>query len=241
MAPSEPNSPGRWPTVLHGRSADPRIPEWIAAIDREQLSLFDRRNLDEAQRDYDKATKIPANLAEETAKAASEGQQIWAAARAEKDFSRFTPALKRDIELKRETARCLAEPGTDLYDALLDEFEPGARAAELLPLLEGLRPRLVALRGKIAEKQEPKALKGHFPAAAQLDLARRIATRIGYDMKADRLDTVVQSLLPRHRRRRTHHHARRRSRPVQLPLLDRSRSRARALRPGRARLLHAGR
>ena len=182
---------GALATVLHGRSADPRIPEWIAGIDRDQLSLFDRRNLDEAQRAYDKATRIPASLAEETAKAASEGQQIWATARAEKDFSKFAPALKRNIELKRETAKCLADPGTDLYDALLDEFEPGARSVELLPLLEGLRPRLVALRAKIAEKREPEALSGHFPAAAQLDLARRIATRIGYDLEAGRLDTVV--------------------------------------------------
>ena len=177
--------------VLHGRSADPRIPEWIAGIDRDRLSLFDRRNLEEAQRAYDKATRIPARLAEETARAASEGQQIWATARAEKDFVKFAPALKRNIELKREEAHSLAEPGTDLYDALLDEFEPGAHASKLLPLLESLRPRLVALREKIAEKPGPEPLNGHFPAAAQLALARKVATRIGYDLEAGRLDTVV--------------------------------------------------
>lgn len=189
--PQRAEQSGALAAVLHARSADSRIPEWIAGIDTDQLSLFDQRNVTEAQRSYDKATKIPTSLAEESARAASEGQQIWAVARAEKDFAKFAPALKRNIELKRNVAECLAEPGTDHYDALLDEFEPGARASELLPLLEGLRPRLVALREKIAEKPAPAPLTGHFPADAQLALSGKIAARIGYDMDAGRLDTVV--------------------------------------------------
>jgi carboxypeptidase Taq len=182
---------GTLAAVIHARNADPRVPEWIAGIDRAELSPFDQRNIDEAQRYYDQATKIPARLAEESAKAASEGQRHWASARAAKDFSKFIPALKRNIELKREEASCLAVPGADLYDSLLDQFEPGARAAELLPLLESLRPSLVALREKIADKPAPKPLAGHFPAAGQLALAKKVAGRIGYDFDAGRIDTVV--------------------------------------------------
>jgi len=182
---------GAMAAVLHRRNADPRIPEWIAAIDRETISPVDRCNLDEAQRAHDQATRIPPRLAEETAKAASEGQRIWVAAQAQKDFALFAPALRRMIELRREEAACLAEPGTDLYDALLDQFEPGARSAELLPLLESLRPPLVALREKIAEKTAPAALTGTFPAEAQLQLAKTVAGRIGYDFDAGRIDTVV--------------------------------------------------
>ncbi len=182
---------GTLAAVIHARDADPRIPDWIADIDRTSLTPFDRRNIDEAQRAYDRATKIPSRLAEESAKAASEGQRIWAAARAAKDFSQFAPALKRNIELKREEASCLADPGTDHYDALLDQFEPGAKAAELLPLLEELRPALVALREKIAGKPEPEPLAGHFPAADQLTLADTVAARLGYDFEAGRIDTVV--------------------------------------------------
>ncbi|MCR9138741.1 MAG: carboxypeptidase M32 [Alphaproteobacteria bacterium] len=182
---------GTLAAVIHARNADPRIPEWIDSIDRDDLSAFDRRNIDEAQRAYDQATKIPSRLAEESAKAASEGQRAWAAARAAKNFSQFVPALKRNIALKREEASCLAGPDMDHYDALLDQFEPGARAQELLPLLESLRPSLVALREKIAGKAAPEPLSGHFPATAQMDLARKIAARIGYDFEAGRIDTVV--------------------------------------------------
>lgn len=182
---------GAMAAVIHGRNTDPRIPGWIAGIDRSELSDFDRRNLEEAQRAYDRATKIPARLAEESAKAASEGHKIWAAARDARDFELFAPALKHIIDLKREEAACLAEPGSDLYDALLDEFEPGARTAELLALLESLRAPLVELREKIAGKPEPASLKGHYPTASQLAFAADIAARLGYDFDAGRIDTVV--------------------------------------------------
>jgi carboxypeptidase Taq len=182
---------GAMAVVIHGRNADPRIAEWILGIDRATLSSFDRCNLDQARRAYDRATKIPSRLAEETAKAASEGQIIWAEARAAKDFSVFAPALKRNIGLKREEAACLSATGADLYDALLDEFEPGAKTADLLPLLESLRPGLTALREKIAGKPEPRALGGHFPAGRQMALAARIAARIGYDFDAGRIDKAT--------------------------------------------------
>lgn len=182
---------GAMAAVIHGRNTDPRIPEWIDSIDRAALSAFDVRNLEEAQRTHGRATKIPARLAEESAKAASEGHRIWASAREAKDFAVFAPALKRNIDLKREEAECLTAPGAELYDALLDEFEPGARTAELLPLLESLRPPLVALRERIAGKPKPASLTGQFPAAGQLAFAAKIAARLGYDLDAGRIDTVV--------------------------------------------------
>ena len=182
---------GALASIIHARNADPQVAEWIAAIDTGALSAYDRRNVTEAQRTYDRATKIPARLAEESARAASEGQRIWADARAAKDFSMFAPALERNIELKREEAACLSKDGGELYDSLLDEFEPGATAAELMPLLEGMRGGLVALREKIAGRPAPDALDGHFPADAQMNLARTIAIRLGYDIDGGRIDTVV--------------------------------------------------
>ncbi|MEM6464468.1 MAG: carboxypeptidase M32 [Pseudomonadota bacterium] len=182
---------GTLASVIHAREADPRVADWIADIDGGSLSAFDKRNVAEAQRAYDRATKIPSRLAEESAKAASEGQRIWAKARAEKDFSVFAPGLKRNIELAREKAHCLTESGGELYDSLLDEFEPNATSAELVPLLEGMRAGLVALREKIEGKAAPEMISGHFPADAQIALAKTIAARLGYDFDAGRIDTVV--------------------------------------------------
>lgn len=182
---------GAMASVLHARNSDPRVAEWLAAIDRAALSPSDRRNCEEAERAYDRATKIPERLAQEIAKASSEGQRTWAAALKAKDFKAFVPALERNIALKREKAACLAAPGADPYDALLDDFEPGATTAEIVPLFDEMRPGLVALREKIAGKPMPEPLAGHFPADRQMDLARKVAGRIGYDFSAGRIDKVV--------------------------------------------------
>lgn len=185
---------GAMASVLHARRSDPRIPEWIAALNRPALTGFDAANVAEAERDYLMATRIPARLAEESAKAASDGHRIWATARAAKDFSAFAPALKNIIALKREEAACLANGATDgaaLYDALLDQFEPGATSAVISPMLEAMRPRLSALRAAIAEKPAPAPLTGRFPAGKQLRLAQKVARRLGYDMDAGRIDTVA--------------------------------------------------
>lgn len=184
---------GAMAAAIHARQADPRTPEWIAAIDESALSPFDAANLREAARAHRLATRIPARLAEDSAKAASEGHRIWVAARAAKDFAGFAPALTRILDLKREEAACLATgDGPDaLYDALLDQYEPGAKTAEIGPMLEALRPRLSALRAAIAARRAPKGPEGRFPADAQLALAKTVAARLGYDFEAGRIDTVA--------------------------------------------------
>lgn len=184
---------GAMAAVLHGRQTDPRIPEWIAGIDAASLSPFDAANVAEAARAHRLAVKIPCRLAEQSARAASEGHRIWAAAREAKDFTAFAPTLARIVALKREEAACLAEGAREhaLYDALLDQFEPGAKTEEVAPLLDAMRPRLTALREAIAERPAPPAPEGRFPAEAQVGLARKVAARIGYDFDAGRIDTVV--------------------------------------------------
>ncbi|MEM7301869.1 MAG: carboxypeptidase M32 [Pseudomonadota bacterium] len=177
--------------VIHGRNADPRIADWMEGVDRTTLSEFDQRNVAEIERSHRRATRVPERLARELAVAASAGQTTWVEARADKDFSKFKPALKRNIDLKKEAAACLIEDGQSAYDVLLDEFEPGARTQELSDLLESLRPALVSLRQRISEKPAPKRFIGAFGKAAQLALAEKIAAAMGYDFDAGRLDLAA--------------------------------------------------
>ena len=174
--------------LIHQQNTDPRIPDWIAAIDENDVSDFDRVNIREAKRYYEQATKVPESLAQEIAKASAEGQMIWAKAREASNFQMFAPALSRLVELKREEAKCLNDGEADLYDALLDQFEPGAKTETLMSLLEGLREPLVTLREKISEKPMPETFKGQFSASQQLSLAKILAKQLGYDFAAGRID-----------------------------------------------------
>lgn len=174
--------------VLHARRSDGRFEDWLARA--EASTPAEARMLDLVGRSYNRATRIPARLATELARLTSRAQGIWAEARAAEDPAAFLPTLAQVVALKREEAACLSEG--DLYDALLDDYEPGATQRHLGAMFERMRPRLVALRERVlgAERQ-PAALDHVFPEAAQLRIARICATAFGYDWTKGRLDMAV--------------------------------------------------
>lgn len=175
--------------VLHARRTDPRLGDWLAAAqapDEAGAAL-----LRHVRRSYARNTRVPAALAAELARTTSLAQGIWAEARARDDVSHFLPTLARVIALKREEAQALAAGG-DLYDALLDDYEPGATAAGIGAIFDRMRPRLVALREKVlGAAHQPPALKGEFGREGQLRLARKLAEAFGYDLSMGRLDLAV--------------------------------------------------
>jgi carboxypeptidase Taq len=141
-------------------------------------------------RSHARMTKVPADLAQELARVTSIAQGIWARARAEEKVADFLPTLAEVVALRRQEAECLAQGG-DLYDALMDDYEPGATAATMGAMFDRMRPRLVALRGAVLEKAAPAAVTGHFAKEAQLALSREVATAYGYDFTRGRIDLAV--------------------------------------------------
>lgn len=175
--------------VLHARRTDPRVAEWLAvaqAPDEEaqaQLRLI--------RRAHERASRVPARLAQEIARVTSAAQGIWAEARAADDVGAFLPTLDQVIRLKREEADHIAN-GRDPYDALIDDFEPDTTAAGLAAMFASMRPRLVALRdAALASPHQPRALDAHFGHDAQMRLSRDLASAFGYDWAFGRLDLAV--------------------------------------------------
>lgn len=176
-------------SVLHARRTDPRMADWLAAA--EPPDAAGAAALRILRREHARATRIPARLAAEIARVTSLAQGIWAEARAADDPARFLPVLTEVLRLKREAAAALAEGG-DLYDALLEEYEPGLPGAAIAAMFARMRPRLVALRDRILGSGRTVApLAGRFPAEGQLRLARELAERFGYDFARGRLDLAV--------------------------------------------------
>ncbi|MFC3529774.1 carboxypeptidase M32 [Paracoccus mangrovi] len=176
-------------SVLHERRTDPRIGEWLDQAVPEDAE--DARILELIARDHQRATRVPARLATELARQTSLAQGIWAEARAKDAPADFLPVLNDILMLKREEAAALADGG-DLYDALLDDYEPGATQAQIAALFDAMRPRLVALRENVLGAEfQPAPLSGHFPQETQLRLARACATAYGYDWTRGRMDLAV--------------------------------------------------
>ena len=149
--------------VLHARRIDPRVGEWLAAA--EPATDVERANLRLVRRAHERTARVPARLASEIARVTSTAQGVWAEARAAEDFAAFAPVLAEVLRLKREEAHALARGG-DLYDALLDGYEPGATAAELRAMFGALRPRLVALRERLLGAPRPERSRASSPRPA---------------------------------------------------------------------------
>ena len=181
--------------VVHERRTDPRIGDWLAALEDADHSVDEQANLRLIRHSYSRAMRVSPKLAARIARTTSAAQHAWAAAKQASDFAAFAPHLIEVVALRREEAAALAEGSSDadaLYDALLEDYEPGMSVARLAPLLEGMRPRLSALRAAIAASgSKQPTLAGSFDVTSQLALARLIAERVGYDFEAGRLDLSV--------------------------------------------------
>ena len=181
---------GAMESVLHARRMDPRVGAWLEEIDAAALDDVGRANLRHIRRAYERANKVPARLAAEIARVTSVSQGKWAEAREADDFAAFAPVLKQVVGLKREEGAALAD-GADVYDALLEDYEPGTSAAEIAATFDAMRPRLVALRAAVLEKTAPAGVTGTFDEGAQMKLSRQIAKTFGYDMTRGRVDKAV--------------------------------------------------
>ncbi len=186
--------------VRHGLATDDEIGRLLDAAAKEVEGLpydsDDASLVRIARRDWERARRVPAELRAEIARANSISEEAWARAREASDFDAFLPHLRRNLELARREAECLLgwEGLDNHYDALLDSYEPGMRAAALAPVLAELREGLAPICADLPAgdpAREPSCLNGRFPVAAQRELMALIAQELPLPEAGWRLDDTV--------------------------------------------------
>jgi len=177
--------------VIHDKLCAEDLGDLAGSLAEETAGPVERANLREFRRQRDRAVKIPRDLVTELAATSSLAQQAWVQARRTDDWPHFAPLLSKLVDLKRREAEAVGYEG-EPFDALLDEYEPGARCAELLPLFAELRQALVTLLGEIeasTQPPDPTPLEQAFPLDRQDAFGREVLADIGFDFTAGRLDT----------------------------------------------------
>ena len=137
-----------------------------------------------------RAANVPGDLVRAIAEQESKATAVWADAKTNKDFAPFAPYLEEIVRLKRELAEAIGYLKTP-YDALLEEYEPGAKTAEVAEILNEVRDFLVPLVQRLMDRGnqgDPSITKGPFDPAKQDQLGRELVEAMGFDMKAGRLD-----------------------------------------------------
>ncbi len=183
--------------LAHDRLADPAVGRLLDAAAAQSAGEPDGEVAVIARvvrRDHERAVRIPSELTAAMARATADALPAWQQARADSDFAHFQPFLERNVELRRELAACFPD-AEHPYDALLDAFEPGARASAVREVFDRLSEGLVPLVAAIAERPQAPSLPGTFPPGAQRELALEIARSFGYDERAWRVDDSVHPFM----------------------------------------------
>jgi carboxypeptidase Taq len=178
----------------HEMRTHPLVGELLAEVEGSDLvrdgNADEAVNVREIRRVYDRAVKVPVALVEELARVSTLAQQVWRDARRESRFDQFQPVLEKIVRLLREKAQAIGYRSVP-YDALMDEYEPGATTAEITQLFARLRAELAPLVSAItqsARKPRTEILERDYPVERQRWLAESAAAAIGFDFEAGRLD-----------------------------------------------------
>jgi carboxypeptidase Taq len=157
------------------------------------LTRWQGANLKEMRRNYTHATALDSALVEAMSKAATACEAVWREARPKGDFVLVYPLLSEVLNLTRQAAAAKAEKlGCSPYEALMDQYEPGAREADIDRVfadygafLPGFLPRVLEHQARQGKPIEPT---GPFPQAVQKELGKRVMAGLGFDFSHGRLD-----------------------------------------------------
>lgn len=137
------------------------------------------------KRDMDKDKRIPKDLFEAFVRAQAEAGNAWRDAKNASDFSMFAPHLEKMIEMRKEITG-YTDPGKEIYDALLDNYEEGMDTETIDRLFGDLKKELIPLVKQILAAKQPddSKFKGHYDVDAQKKVQNLLLDYIGFSKDA---------------------------------------------------------
>lgn len=183
--------------IGHALLCDPATGEELkAAADMDGLDDWQRANLSLMRHRHAHATALTERQVTALSHASSACETVWRTARHENDFAAVREPLQHLLDLVRDSANAKSDVlGLSPYDALLDEYEPSARSAEIDVLFADLEDFLPGLLTEVmarqADQTPPAIPDGPFPVKAQRDLGVKLMTALGFDFEHGRLDVSL--------------------------------------------------
>ncbi|MDU5110812.1 MAG: carboxypeptidase M32 [Clostridium sp.] len=158
-----------------------------------EMSLVDKRMIEELERSYNETKKIPHDKYVAYVGLCSNSELAWEKAKDANDFEIFKPYLEQVVEYQKEFINYWGYKN-DKYDTLLDKYELGLTTEKLDKIFSELRDGIIEVLDKVKSSKKNlnrDFLYGHFDADKQKDLSLFILDKIGFDKEAGRLDVSV--------------------------------------------------
>lgn len=176
--------------MYHRHATAPEIADWIEAAETEALNEDQTAALREFRRHHTNLTCLPADFVERQTAARLCCEQLWRGLRARNDWTSFQPALEGVVTLVREEAAMRADVlGLSPYDALMEQYDPGNRAADITPVFAELKaflkdfaPQALEVQAGRLAKRPLKPLSGSYSIEKQQALGLAMMEAVGFDL-----------------------------------------------------------
>ena len=182
--------------MAHELASAPHIADWISAAEAEELDHDQKAAVAEFKRSYINRTCLSSDFVARQVNARLRCEQLWRTLRAKNDWTDFLPSFENIVSLAREEAHRRAEVlKLSPYDAMVEQYDPGSRSAEITRVFTDLKGFLKTFIPEALEAQERrrarrpvKAFNGPFPIEKQKELGLALMKAVGFNFDHGRLD-----------------------------------------------------
>jgi carboxypeptidase Taq len=183
-------------SMAHDMASAPHIADWIAKAETEDLDQDQKAAVAEFKRGYINRTCLTSEFVARQVSARMRCEQLWRQLRAKNDWADFLPSFENVVALAREEASLRADAlKLSPYDAMVEQYDPGSRAADiarvfadLKSFLKGFIPEAIEAQARRRDRHPLKPLKGPFPIEKQKALGLELMKAVGFDFNHGRLD-----------------------------------------------------
>ena len=182
--------------MYHEIATAPEVGDWLADAEAEPLDAMQQRAVAEFRRVYTNMTCLSAEFVSRQVNARVRSEQLWRQLRPTGDWKSFLPAFEGVVANVREEAALRADVlGLSPYDALMEQYDPGNRAADIEPVFADLKrflktfiPEAIARQDEKLGRRPLKPFNAPFPIDKQKALGLAMMEAIGFDFEHGRLD-----------------------------------------------------
>lgn len=178
---------------LHQIETSEKMKYFIDVLKDHSENDIIRKTVAECEETYERNRKIPSEEYKEYVMLQSKSESVWQEAREKDDFSLFQPYLEQLVTYNKKFANYWGYEA-HIYDALLNNYEPGVTVKTLDTVFPDLRNSLTILLDQISSstvKPDPTILEGFFPKEKQKAFSLAILEKMGYDFSSGRLDETI--------------------------------------------------
>ncbi|TWG60547.1 carboxypeptidase M32 [Aminobacter sp. J44] len=176
--------------MAHRMATASEVADWIEAASNEALNEDQAAALREFRRVHTNLTCLPPEFVERQTRTRMRCEQLWRDARAKNDWATFQPALEGVVAMVREEAQMRADVlGLAPYDALMEQYDPGNRVADIAPVLGELKtflvdfvPKALAVQEERLAQRPLRPLSGSYPVEKQRELGLAMMAAVGFDI-----------------------------------------------------------